>query len=272
MYHSVFKYVPSQYFSNAQPQTKNAYDNVILSPAARNAYVDDGKNVVLPSIFQAAGNKASADRTGPIVKLDGSFLDKALTVGARLTMFKTMEESKYEYRYDVLDGDGSPTGEFKTGLVNFTPEYLTAGGGASIDIAKFVPALGPSLKIGGSFMMYNATTGKVEESTTGSNAFKKDSESKLISAELNYNFAPRFSILAGYQQLVTLVKSEVNGQTGAPDAEYTFDNLGVGFGYKVADGGALTVKLTRLSGEGPVGSETKSYEAWQPEVSLTVKF
>jgi hypothetical protein len=252
MYRSVFKYVPSQYFAGAQPQTKNAYNNVILSPKARGDYAA-ANSVVSPSIFQAAGNKATANRVGPLVKLDGSFLDDALTVGARFTSFENMEETDLGEFLDTESGEQYP--------VKAMLQYLTAGGGASIDIAKFAPALGPSLKIGGSFMMYNAATGKIVGTA------KQDGESQLISAELNWNFVPRFSFLAGYQSLATKLKAE-----GAADSDYKFENLGVGFGYKVADGGALTVKLTRLTGEGPTDSGIKSYETWQPEVSLTVKF
>jgi len=252
MYRAVFKYVPSQYIANAQPQTKNAYNNVILSPGVS---VDTA--FFSPSVFQVAGDKATANRVGPLVKLDGSFLDEALTVGARVTMFNTKEDAIVGW----IPGDQQIA-------ITESGEFLTAGGGASVDIAKFVPVLGPSLKIGGSFMMYNSnsTRNNLED------VAKSISESQLISAELTYNFAPRFSFLAGYQLLNTTVKSEINGAASGTDQEYKFDNLGIGFGYKVADGGNLTVKLTMLSGEGPVGGETKSYTAMQPEVFLTVKF
>jgi len=257
MYRAVFKYVPSQYFADPKPYTKNAYNNVILSPEAVGAAFS-------PSVFQVAGDKATANRVGPLVKLDGSFLDEALKVGARATMFKTKEDV---YFGDIQDPN---SGDLKE--ITETQEFLTAGGGASVDIAKFVPVLGPSLKVGGSFMMYNATPIDVE--VVGQDVVKSNSESQLISAELVYNFAPRFSFLVGYQLLNTTVKSEKNGvaDPNTPDKEYKFDNFGVGFGYKVADGGNLTVKLTRLSGEGPVGGETKDYKAMQPEVFLTVKF
>jgi len=243
LYRTVFKYAPSQYFGQTKPYTKNAYGNVILRKAV--AYT--------PSVFQAAGNKATANRSGPLVKLDGSFLDEALTAGVRFTKFENIEETDLGVFIDTESGEQY--------IVREMLQYLTLGGGASVDIAKFLPALGPSLKIGGSFMMYNAATGKIV------GALKQDGESRLISAELNWNFVPRFSFLAGYQSLATKLKVE-----GLADNDYAFDNLGVGFGYKVADGGDLTVRLTRLSGEGPVGGATKSYEAWQPEVSLTVKF
>jgi len=108
---------------------------------------------------------------------------------------------------------------------------------------------------------------------------KRESASQLISGEIVYNFYKRFSFLFGYQALTMTDKIDVNEQP-EPEATYTFSNLGVGFGYKVADGGALTVKLTRLTGEGPVGkldpatgtNELLEYTATQPEVFLTVKF
>ncbi|MDR2693019.1 MAG: hypothetical protein LBB74_02245 [Chitinispirillales bacterium] len=285
MYRSVFKYTPSQYFGGSRPYTKNAYTNVIFPS-------DKSGTAKLPvNVFQKAlpGGLATADRTGPVLKLDGSFLDEALTVGARAAMLKGVGAWTNEYRYstnDILGPDGviipGDTGTIRTKIpIN---EYLTAGGGASVDIAKFVPAVGPSLRIGVSYMMYNSTTGDIYiDGGNGENIptvtpYKHDIASNLISVELNYNFAQRFSFLAGYQQLTTSIKSEEK-VSGVPDAEYAFSNLGIGFGYKVADGGALTVKLSMLSGEGPVGVDANtgkpknlSYTATQPEVYLTVKF
>ncbi|MDR2592121.1 MAG: hypothetical protein LBC59_04875 [Chitinispirillales bacterium] len=287
MYRSVFKYAPSQYFGGSRPYTKNAYTNVIF-PADKNGIAKLPTNV-----FQDAlpGGFATADRSGPVVKLDGSFLDEAFKIGARVAMLNGVGEWTNEYPYStdetidpndpgvVIPGEA---GTIRTKIpIN---EYMTAGGGAIVDIAKFVPAVGPSLKIGGSYMMYNSTIGDVRIVDNGRNVpptaapYKHDVASNLISVELNYNFVQRFSFLVGYQQLATSIKSEEN-VSGIPDAEYAFSNLGIGFGYKVADGGALTVKLTMLSGEGPVGVDentgkpkTLKYTATQPEVYLTVKF
>jgi hypothetical protein len=272
MYRSVFKYTPSQYFSESRPYAKNAYTNVIFTKDGVESLQARGRAEVF-NVFQEAltGGMATADRVGPVVKLDGSFLEDALKLGARVSMLNGMSEKTFEYQYDIVGEDGEFTGNSDRGSVAFTPEYMTAGGGAIIDIAKFAPALGPSLKVGGSFMMYNSANGWIVSKGTQIDAFKRDNESQLMSAELNYTFVPRFSLLVGYQQLTVLAKNEKNGKS-APDAEYKFENLGVGFGYKVADGGALTVKLTRLTGEGPADGGTKSYEALQPEVYLTVKF
>ncbi len=273
LYRTVFKYTPSQYFAGPKPQTKNAYTNAILvRPDGGYGVFTDG------NVFQAAlpGGFATADRTGPVVDFDGSFLDKALTVGARLAMLKAVEERSFGYDLGLDPVTGMPN----VGSVAITPEYMTAGGGASVDVAKFVPVLGQSLKIGGSFMMYNATTGNTVVLQGGTNVLKTESASQLISAELNYNFVSRFSFLVGYQLLNTTIKGEINGNSDIADAEYNFSNFGVGLGYKVADGGALTVKLTRLTGEGPVGefdaatgkNKNNDYIAMQPEVYLTVKF
>jgi len=338
MYRTVFKYVPPQYPGSgqpfyAQPQTKNAYNNVILSPGASDTYV--------PSVFQVAGNKATADRVGPIVKLDGSFLDEAFTVGARLAMLKTRNETlhkqpyeKSPYHSDEATGEQFPA-VFDTVRANIpVADYMTAGGGASVDIAKFLPAVGPSLKIGGSYMMYNSVIGDVKAGKLNTDddgnalappaltLIEHRSESQLLSFEINYNFWSRFSLLFGYQQLGTSIKSddigEIRGMSGLSyvegivevtdkgsnstskeervfgfkEVKYTFDNLAFGLGYKVAEGCALTVKLTMLSGKvEPVsGSEADQieyesdaervkllsykdkYTAMQPEVFLTVKF
>ncbi|MDR0331538.1 MAG: hypothetical protein LBH93_07520 [Chitinispirillales bacterium] len=262
LYRTVFKYSPSQYMGVKQPYGKYAYNNAILPTGIVASLVADAA-LNFPNIFQAAGNSGSADRVGPIVKLDGSFLDEAVTVGVRAAMLSANEETTYEYETGDFDGDGYPI----LGSVPIKQEYLNAGGGASVDIAKFVPVVGPSLKIGGSFMMYNSTTGKFD----GDKVNNAESESQLISADINYGFTERFRFLAGYQLLTTNIKSELNGKA-SPDVGYTFDNLGVGFGYKVADGGDLVLKLTRVSGKTEVGDFSTGYHAMQPEVWLTVKF
>jgi len=87
LYRTVFKYAPSQYFGGTKPYTKNAYNNAILSQKARDAYVS-ANDVILPCVFQAAGNKATADRVGPLVKLDGSFLD-SLKMGGSFMMYNS---------------------------------------------------------------------------------------------------------------------------------------------------------------------------------------
>jgi hypothetical protein len=278
MYRSVFKYAPSQYFGGPKPYTKNAYINSILTKD-KNDEISDGEGFVYPNVFQTAmpGGFASADRGGPVIDLDGSFLDEALTLGVRVAMLKEVKEDMLEYKYPINNSDGTFSGNSGDGKRTISPsEYMNAGGGASIDIAKFLPALGPSLKIGGSFMMYNAEQSAIVEEAAKME-YNQKTESQLISAEIVYNFVPRFSFLFGYQSLSATFKSEtkIDGASEqAPDREYNFSNLGVGFGYKVADGGALTVKLTMLSGEGPAGADDKTlkYTAMQPEVYLTVKF
>jgi hypothetical protein len=272
LYRSVFKYSPSQYFGGARPFTKNAYNNAILTADQAAAI---GGVYEYPSVFQTAlpGGMASSNRTGPVIKLDGSFLDKGVTVGIKAVAVQTIGEMEVKisddqtiYQTDddgntVFDEDGNPIiWSFIPGEVaRFNPQFLEFVGGASFDIAKFAPAVGPSLEIGGSYGIYNAKYGD-----------NLSNESGLMSAFVNYNFVPRFSLLFGYQRLATVVKNDGN-ETSA----LTFDNLSAGLCYKVADGGALTVKITRLSGNRDdkinPGANT-GYNAMQPEVYLTVKF
>jgi len=280
MYRSVFKYTPSQYFGQSRPYMKNAYTNGIFNKKDI-ATLQMLGNTERFNVFQAylPGGLATADRTGPVVKLDGSFLDEAVKVGVRAASLNGTVERILSYGYMIVgeNPDDPDDGKLVEGDVALTPTYLTAGGGVTVDVAKFVPILGPSLKIGGSVMMYNSTIGWVEPGILYPTVSKRESASQLISGEVVYNFFTRFSFLFGYQALTLTEKIDVNEQAG-PEETYTFSNLGVGLGYKVADGGALTVKLTMLSGEGPVGKDddgnTKSlsYSAMQPEVYLTVKF
>jgi hypothetical protein len=312
MYRSIFKYVPSQYFSESKPFTKTSYTNVIFTKTGLDSLASRRDSVF--NVFQDAlpGGLATADRTGPVIKLDGSFLDNGITIGAKAALLKSVTEMPkgdiiFEVARDtLLDGDGNPKFDPEWGGVGgnpyvdrsvvtkpydaFSTDYQEIVFGASVDIAKFVPVVGPSLELGGSYGMYSVKHGDLGSS-----------ESALLSAFLNYNFYTRFSLLFGYQQLGTSVKKFANtkeesykGQYKSVKSwdfvtdEYAFDNLAVGFGYKVADGSALTVKLTRVSGEGPVVErkttdtsekttvtrETvkKDYITLQPEVFLTVRF
>jgi len=287
MYRSVFKYTPSQYFGQSRPYMKNAYTNGIFNKNDI-ATLQALGNSERFNVFQAylPGGLATADRAGPVVKLDGSFLDEAVKVGVRAASLNGAAERMLRYQYYEMEPDPDNEGQFMesgeviSDSIAHTSTYLTAGGGVSVDVAKFVPILGPSLKIGVSGMMYNSTIGWVERNEMYplfTTAGKRESSSLLISGEIVYNFFTRFSFLLGYQSLSLTQKIEFNGQAG-PEETYTFSNLGVGFGYKVADGGALTAKVTMLTGEGPVGKDddgnTKSlsYSAMQPEVYLTVKF
>ena len=226
MYRTVYKYAPSQYFGGTNPQSKHAYNNAILTQFKVGSLEFDNR-LAYPSIFQTAlpGGMSTADRMGPIVNLDAKLLDNALTVAIKALRLETLEEDE--------------------------THFTEAAGGAKLDVAKFMPAVGRSLIIGASYGMYNAYHGSWE------------SQSSLIGAELNYSFHPRFSVLAGYQMLDVSVGDGNN-------AEYLFDNLAFGIGYKVADGGNLVVKLTRVSGKDKVAE--KSYRAVQPEAFLTVKF
>jgi hypothetical protein len=213
------------------------------------------------------GGSATANRTGPLIKFDGSFLDKAITVGARAAIVKTVEdEAFHEYTY-THDDPGTGEAMFDTTSIFFKPDFLEAVFGASVDIAKFVPVVGPALVIGGSYGMYNATYGDFGAS-----------ESALLSASLNYQFHQRFNVLFGYQQLTTNLKGEKDFDLGT----LTFDNLAFGLGYRVADGGNITAKVTWVSGDGndryfqmrdgDEESRGKGYKAMQPEIYLTVRF
>jgi hypothetical protein len=272
LYRSVYKYSPSQYFAGPKPQVKTAYTNAILTKeqiAVVNGITygpssDPRQAFQYPSIFQAAlpGGMATADRIGPVIGLGGSFLDNGINVGAKIAMLQT---------YELYN-------EYK-------PKYNEIIGGASVDIAKFAPAVGPSLVIGGSFGMYNQ---KPFDNV--------DIANNLISLGLSYNFLPRFSLLAGYQ----LLSSSPPEETSVPDAgsgdyyrakfDYAFSNMAFGLSYKVADGGHITFKLSMLTGkkEGAgtwyerdeindtyserAFSLVTDYTAVQPEVYLTVKF
>jgi len=266
MYRTVFKYTPSQYFGGTKPQTKNAYNNAVLTKNEIARFFAPRDNGLPPlEVFQSAlpGGLASADRSGPVGKLNGSFLDRAITVGLKGAAVKTVGENIFidsiarmgDDGFPETDDDGKTVYDIKES--RYKADFLEAVGGASVDIAKFAPVLGPSMVIGFSGGMYNAKYGDAYST-----------ESALLSFELNYNFYPRFSLLVGYQQLATTVK------VGGSDAgTFTFDNLGAGLMYRVADGGDLTMKFTRLSGKSePKGGTSVEYRAMQPEVYLTVKF
>jgi hypothetical protein len=274
LYRSVFKYSPSQYFGGPKPQTKNSYVNSILTPEQVGQVAGNGA-FKYPSVFQTAmpGGMATADRVGPVFKLDGSFLDKGFTVGVKGAQLNTMSETR-NFIWDwVYEDDGTiavnpETGELIEEIVridtlkgNFT-EFV---GGASVDFAKFAPNIGPSLVLSGSYGMYNSKYGDMMLSESG-----------LLSIGLNYQFHERFSVLFGYQQLGTVETVE-----SVEIGRYTFDNTAFGLGYRVADGGKLTAKFSMLTGKREWDEQNaeevwekkeNKYRAFQPEVYLTVKF
>jgi hypothetical protein len=274
LYRSVFKYAPSQYFGGPKPHTKNAYTNSILNRdqvSILSQAVNQGNSqaaYVFPSVFQAAlpGGMATADRSGLVGSLNGSFLDEGISVGAKAAMLQS---------YKAYN--------------DFKRKYEEIVGGASVNIAKFAPAVGPSLVIGGSVGIYNQKL--AEEYAFNSN---------LISLGLSYNFVPRFSVLAGYQMLNTkepetmATHKDTDGDHDYKSKyDYDFVNMAFGVSYKVADGGALTFKLTMLTGEKKYTGDmtyqwvdvndgttqtrdlpvkSTKYTSLQPEVYLTVKF
>ena len=258
LYRSVFKYTPSQYFGGAEPYTKNAYINSILPRDKEADIMADKTSFVYPSVFQAAlpGGAATADRSGPVVKFNGSFLDEGVTVGVKAAALATYAE------YNGIK-----------------PQYQEIVGGAGLNVAKFAPAVGPSLYIGVSYGMYNVIVGDNRV------------DNGLLSFGLDYNFIPRFSALLGYQLLTnaSTVLPVVSTSPGGDVIQYNYDfsNFAFGLSYKVADGGILTAKISMLSGvtkDGVIfkpdemGGEpvralfNKGYTALQPEVYLTVKF
>jgi len=252
MYRTVFKYAPSQnlhYFGNGQPHTKTNY-NIAILPHAYPTSHDAGL-----SVFQMAmpGGFASADRSGPVVNLDGLFLDNAISVGVKAAILETVG------KYDGIDKNFEH--------IEKSASFLEVIGGASVDIAKFAPVVGPSLVIGGSYGMYNGELGAAARENT------------LLSGELNYNFARRFSFLLGYQQLTMNNKFDGKDIPGEDGAELNFTNFAAGIQYKVADGGVLTVKFNNVTGERAEYRDENDevvskigYKAVQPELFLTVTF
>ncbi|MDR2578902.1 MAG: hypothetical protein LBC70_08890 [Chitinispirillales bacterium] len=265
LYRSVFKYAPSQYFGGTQPYTKNAYNNATLTQ-------EQIAQFYTPSVFQTAlpGGPASSDRTGPVINFEGSFLDRAVSVGAKAAILNTVEDIDLSYEYSFV----GPEDQIVIGthsIPAFTGDFLEVVGGASFDIARFAPAIGPSLIVGGSFGMYNSKTGvqldreRVRETESNSN---------LLSLSLNYRFHQRFNVLFGYQMLTTNLETvTISGQNqdrALDTDDFTFDNLAFGVGYRVADGGNITAKLTMVSGKRD--SDGMEYKSMQPEVYLTVRF
>ena len=269
LYRNVFKYAPSQYHAGPDPYAKNAYNIAILTPEEVANLSGDGK-FVYPNVFQAAlpGGIATANREGRIVRLCGSFLENALTVGVKAALLKTPEDA---VRIDNLDPDGyiDPT------AVVYTADFTEIVAGASVDVAKFVPVVGPSLVISGSYGMYN-TTANITKVGDLEIDIEDVSESNLISFGLDWNFWQRFSFLVGYQQLTTNLKATNVVENKLDETgTFTFSNLAFGLNYKVADGGSLTFKVSMLNGEGndiAMGGEAKSYSVMQPELFLTVRF
>jgi hypothetical protein len=272
MYRTVYKFAPSQYFGGTSPQSKHGYNSAIITGQAT-AGLSGHSQVYYPNVFQAAmpGGLGTADRTGPVIDFDARFLENAITVGARAAILNSVSDVELGWEYINPDPDAPLEDLMLRGSIPaFNSEFSEMVFGFGVDAAKLVPTLGRSLFLGFSYGMYNSKTGM---NFSREMAEVVEGEANMVSVGLNYHFHQRFNLMAGYQLLnVTNTTTSHSGEneTSVRVQEYKFDNLAFGIGYRVADGGDLVVKLTRLSGENVTTG--RNYSALQPEVFLTVKF
>lgn len=251
MYRNVFWFTASgDNHLERRPYRKLSYTRAILE---REEYADgmivDGTDTLgLDPVFQSAlpFGLATPDRSGPVVNLKGSFLNKGINVAAKVVSLSDAEE-----KVNALDS----TATYKN-------KYMEAGGGASIDVSKFLGILEKPLVLGAAYSMYNSTI-----------AEDFDFKNNLLSANLEWNFYKNYSLLFGYQQL----KSEQPEMMGFQITD-TYTNLAAGLRLEVVEGGIVDIALTQVSGksEGYVDEEGNAidvdFKAFQPEVLLTVQF
>ncbi|MFW6245244.1 MAG: hypothetical protein ACOC36_05095 [Fibrobacterota bacterium] len=232
-----------------KPHRKLSYTRAILE---REEYADGmivkGSDTLgLDPVFQSAlpFGLATPDRSGPVINLESSFLNKGINVAAKIVSLSDAEE-----KVDALDS-----------TVTYKNKYTEIGGGANLDISKFLGIFEKPFILGGAYSMYNTAADEI------------DFKNNLLSANLEWNFYKNYSLLFGYQQL----KSESPEIAGLQFTD-TYTNLAAGLRLEVVEGGIVDIALTQVSGksEGYVDEEGNAididFEAFQPEILLTVQF
>ncbi|MFP4164133.1 MAG: hypothetical protein ACLFQB_05490 [Chitinispirillaceae bacterium] len=253
MYRNVFWFSPAgDGHLERHPHRKLSYTRAILE---REEYADGtvtagDKPIELDPVFQGTlpFGLATPNRTGPIVNLEGSLLNKGINVAAKVASLSDMEETEVFI-------DDTTTG------ISPKAEYMETAFGANFDITRLFGISEKPLIVGGSYSLFDQT---IEESTQKSN---------LQSANMEWNFYKHYSLLFGYQKLHSESPEILGFQL-----KDTYTNLAAGLRCEVVEGGILDIALTHVTREGEGYTDVNGdpedvdFKALQPEILLTVKF
>lgn len=246
LYNNVFKFTPSGNNSwTKQPTRKISYFTAILSPEEVRAKLDN-ENVRLDEALQLVMpfGPATPNRKGITGKVNAQLLNKAVDVGVSVASLKEI--------------DPDSIGGIAMGITNF----MQLGGGFSVDVAHWAPLLN-TLKLSFGYSLESAKN----DGAVGVDSSAVDVASSFINLGLYYNFWQRFSLLGGFQNIVTDYAISKNGSVQT--------QWSAGVEYKVSDGGKITGRFGRISGallqDGKV-LDDYFFGIWQTELFLTVNF
>lgn len=251
LYNYVFKFTPSGTNDWTQePRRKISYLNGILTDKEVDTLVD-GVNARLDSTLQLVlpAGQATPNRSGPKADVRLKLFDGGIDLGGNFAMLTEAEP---------LDSLFEET------------KYMKAGGGFCVDIATWVKPLN-ALKLSFGYSLekaefdYNAVSGG--RAGTFSSGF--------MNLGLYYNFWKRFSVLGGFQQIVST--SDITSGT-AYERTVTQLHWAAGLEYKVNDNQKVVGRFGQLGAdfESTAAAESDisdyNFRAYQVDLSLLVNF
>lgn len=246
LYNNVFKFTPSANNSwTKQPTRKISYFTAILSPEEVMTKLDDEK-VRLDEALQLVMpfGPATPNRTGITGKVNAQLLSKAVDVGVS---FASLSE---------IDPDS--IGGIAMGITNF----MQLGGGFSVDVAHWAPPLN-TLRLSFGLSLESAKN----DGAVGVDSSAMDVASSFVNLGFYYNFWQRFSLLGGFQSIVS--------EHAIEKFSIAQNQWSAGVEYKVSDGGKITGRFGRVGGDfllDGTALDDYSFGIWQIELYLTVNF
>ncbi|MFW6221227.1 MAG: hypothetical protein ACOC4C_02075 [Fibrobacterota bacterium] len=260
LYNTVFYFAPSmknQYYKS--PFQKLAYTNGIVTideveeqVELMNAYSDSASRAHFlfdPALQLAMPyGPATPNRIGFDGALSTSFLNDG--INAKVS-FASYNESTGE-KIDSVN------------IVKPKASFKQFGGGASIDFASFIGALSNPLRI----------SGGIEFSSRSNEG--EDISSSFLNLGFYWNIYKRFSLLAGYQNINTIMEKELLTQND--EITQTQQHWAVGLEYKIGKSGSVVTGsigktiVSMTDNIDAVEYSDNDFSVWQPELFLTVPF
>ncbi len=250
MYDYVFKFIPSKNNDWTQePRRKTSYLNSILTSKELAAL--DGVNARYDSTLQLVlpAGQATANRMGPKGDLKLSLFEGGVDLSGSFASLTEVETA----------ADGIP----KT-------SFMKAGGGVSVDLGTWAKVLN-TCRLSFGYALESAEN----EGAVAIDISKLSFKSGFLNAGLYYNFWQRFSLLGGFQQIVS-----TRDVVGMDTFKKTVTQLhwAVGLEYKVNEDQKVIGRFGEIGADfesNRIGEETiadYNFRAKQVEVFLAVNF
>jgi hypothetical protein len=237
MYHNVYRFIPEANSNETvkNPVEKNNYTNQVLDPSQYSLKnLDWNVQMVLPN------GLATANRVGPKVDLDASFLDGAVDVRASVAM---LAEAKASYaKADTVGGS-----IVENDSVLSKASYQKMQFGAKVRVDKFLEGIWDlPLEFAGSF---EQNSGKASNSVL-------DYKNSVINVGAYIAVHKRLALLAGYQMIdgkqnTSFADSVISLSGVAAPVSNKQTNLGLGLEVKIQEGAYLVAMWNQLSTKYP---------------------